>query len=237
MQCAETRKDLVAYVDGETTRAESQSVELHLRTCPSCRAERAALEATGRLLERLPRDGGCPGDLARRVVERARREEVLCAAIRPFLTAYADGESSPEERIAVDSHLAVCDDCRDEVDDLARTGRALAAWRIKGPSPEVGTRAVARASWARRGAAIRRISAAAAAIVLIAVGFRFSLQTGSVSPPKDPPPEVLRNMDVLQAESLHLLDQPPAAIEVARHLDWLESIPDDEVSMLSGSGG
>jgi hypothetical protein len=93
-----------------------------------------------------------------------------------LLADYVDGTLTPEDRAAVDAHLASCDRCRAEVDVASRATRALASL-AEPPAPAgladaaiEGSRAprVPRAAaprWYRAAA----ITAAAATIVLVAL--------------------------------------------------------------------
>jgi anti-sigma factor RsiW len=51
--CVHIRERLSAYLDGETTTAETELVARHLEDCPGCRRELAALERLGAALADL----------------------------------------------------------------------------------------------------------------------------------------------------------------------------------------
>ncbi len=48
-----------------------------------------------------------------------------CAQVKKRLDAWADGEMSRPDRMAVDRHLAGCPDCRDEAVSLKQLNLAL----------------------------------------------------------------------------------------------------------------
>ncbi|MEK7467795.1 MAG: zf-HC2 domain-containing protein [Planctomycetota bacterium] len=54
MNCAETKKLLPAMVLGDLEGADRDALVEHLKTCEACRAERAHLEKTLRIAEKLP---------------------------------------------------------------------------------------------------------------------------------------------------------------------------------------
>jgi len=88
--------------------------------------------------------------------------------------AYHDGELPSDERIAIESHLAVCDECRELLADLQKLTNIFATVEL----PEMPQRAVSRmyGSWHAAKAAqdrgVRRLAGwltAAAAVVLLLV--------------------------------------------------------------------
>lgn len=87
MNCEDLRDLFSPYLDGQLTAAEADRLAAHLRTCPSCREELAALRFTSGLVSALPQ-APLPADLAPRVVAHASpslwRERL--AAAREFLT-------------------------------------------------------------------------------------------------------------------------------------------------------
>jgi len=50
-----------------------------------------------------------------------REGEMNCKEIYELLTAYLDGEVTPEEKANIDAHLAGCPQCRDEMEGLSET--------------------------------------------------------------------------------------------------------------------
>lgn len=61
-----------------------------------------------------------------------------CDEIRPLLSAYIDGEASPEETARVQRHLATCDDCRQVLAEYRAIGGGLRAMPL--PVPPAGLR-------------------------------------------------------------------------------------------------
>jgi len=48
-----------------------------------------------------------------------REEDMNCKEIREFLTAYLDGEVTPEEKAYIESHVPGCPDCRAELEAMS----------------------------------------------------------------------------------------------------------------------
>lgn len=67
-------------------------------------------------------------------------EEIVmnCDEIRPLLSAYYDGEASPEERDQVERHLARCEDCRRILAEYRALGGDIRALAV--PIPPAGLR-------------------------------------------------------------------------------------------------
>lgn len=59
--------------------------------------------------------------------------DARCVRVRPLLSAYLDGDLSPEDRQAVQAELARCAPCRRELDGLKATLGGLGA--LKRPAP------------------------------------------------------------------------------------------------------
>ncbi|MDQ5824093.1 MAG: zf-HC2 domain-containing protein [Chloroflexota bacterium] len=75
-----------------------------------------------------------------------------CGEIRPLISAYLDGEVTPEERKSVERHLATCEGCRQVLSEYRAIGSDLRAMPV--PMPPVGLRRdVWRAIEAREGGA------------------------------------------------------------------------------------
>lgn len=70
--CARLRERLSAYVDQETTAAENSELAEHLKVCPACRAEWAALQHLAEALNRLalPPPAGLAQQVRRRLHPR-----------------------------------------------------------------------------------------------------------------------------------------------------------------------
>ncbi len=61
-----------------------------------------------------------------------------CGEIRPLLSAYLDGEATPEERRTVERHLATCEGCRQVLAEYRAIGSDLRAMPV--PMPPAGLR-------------------------------------------------------------------------------------------------
>src|SRR5438552_1440728 len=61
-----------------------------------------------------------------------------CTDIRPLLSAYYDGDGTPEEHARVESHLAGCEDCRRALAEYRAIGGDLRALPL--PVPPAGLR-------------------------------------------------------------------------------------------------
>jgi anti-sigma factor RsiW len=98
------------------------------------------------------------------------------------LSAYIDGDLTPEECAAVDAHLATCDACRETLDELRDVVAAAATLRPTGPERDlwpaiadgIGGGAAGRAprlldGWPRRRFHLSMPQLAAAAVVLMTV--------------------------------------------------------------------
>ena len=53
MNCVKTKKDLVAYLDGELADGRADAVRKHLEACPACRLEAEKLSASGAILDAI----------------------------------------------------------------------------------------------------------------------------------------------------------------------------------------
>lgn len=235
MRCEDVKELLVAHADGELTPEERERVDSHLANCEGCRRERAALGSTGDLLALLGESPPAGRGFAAKVLAAARGEDPWCGHIRRELPALLDGELSEDEARPVREHLATCAACEAERRGLARTDAALALWTL----PPFAANLARRVAPPRpaRGRLYRIAAAAAAAGVLLAAGV--ALFTSGPSPAAAPPAELLRAMDVLDPQTLDLLDQDPALIDIARDIDLLDDLSDDEIALLTtnGSGG
>lgn len=69
-----------------------------------------------------------------------------CSIIQEYLSAYVDDELPPEQREAVQEHLAVCPQCRGELARLTRLEEVLEALPSPLPPPELIDQVLARLS-------------------------------------------------------------------------------------------
>src|SRR6478672_4885580 len=61
-----------------------------------------------------------------------------CEEIRPLLSAYYDGEATPDERSRVERHLTGCEDCRHVLAEYRAIGGGMRALPV--PVPPAGLR-------------------------------------------------------------------------------------------------
>jgi anti-sigma factor RsiW len=233
MRCEEIRGLLVAHADGELDEAERKLVDSHLADCPACRRERAAFESTGDILRLIGPVPGAGGRISARVMAAVRGEDPWCGHIRRELVAFLDGELDEAEARPVREHLATCAACAAECRDLERTGAALSRWAL----PPMNAGLARRFAPPRpRGRLLRFATALAAACLLLAAGIAlFWPGSGGAVPPAG----LLQAMDVLEPATLEILDMDPRLLEIARDLDLLESVTDEELALLAlnGPGG
>lgn len=95
-----------------------------------------------------------------------------------LLSAYLDGELSPEDRVGVDAHLAGCGDCRDELGGIAGARAAVRALPMLEPPPGLMPTP---AATALRRYPRHRLAWAAAAVAASLLGI--GLLTGSEGAP------------------------------------------------------
>jgi len=58
-------------------------------------------------------------------------EEVVCRELVELVTDYLERALSPGRRALVEEHLLMCEPCRDYVEQMRRTARALRGIRIE----------------------------------------------------------------------------------------------------------
>lgn len=67
-------------------------------------------------------------------------DELHCADVEPYLSAFADGELAEPLRSEVAAHVRTCDSCADEVDRYQTIDRLIARLPYTRPSPDVFVR-------------------------------------------------------------------------------------------------
>lgn len=72
MRCQQAKKHLVHYLAGESPDFDTAALEKHLQECSGCRAELAAMEELGQLLDVLD-DAEVPAGFSARVLEALER--------------------------------------------------------------------------------------------------------------------------------------------------------------------
>jgi hypothetical protein len=101
-----------------------------------------------------------------------------CTNIRPLLSAFLDGETTPQERRLVEQHLAGCDSCAAVLQQYRQIGTSIR--RLPRPTPpprlreavlsQLGTRPHRALLFARPAASLAGLAAVAAVVVLLVLG-------------------------------------------------------------------
>lgn len=148
-----------AYLDGELPAGERGEVRSHLEECPRCRAEVEAWDGLFHELEELPVLSPSPV-FRERILESVQRPAARRAGVRSVLgrsTAKAgsdhvapgrlqdflEGALAARSAAKVESHLADCAVCRDELAAFREVGIALSSLPRLAPSPDFGERVMA----------------------------------------------------------------------------------------------
>lgn len=130
MECGLPGEDLSAYVDGELDGTRAAAVEAHLRQCPRCHSEAAALrrlrDGLGRAVE-LDAGTAIRARLARRLALTEEWPDFTCARTQGALSAHLDGELPPPKVRELFGHLDQCPACSQERASLARVVNAVRA--------------------------------------------------------------------------------------------------------------
>lgn len=151
-----------------------------------------------------------------------------CKVVRERLSELLDGVLAVEEAAAVREHLAACEACRRERDELAETWDLLDAWDGLEPSEDfarsvmrriatesarkvVPIRVAPRAVWWQRPTVVSRLVAAFAVAILSAVLFVPRAQVQPSTPVLD---EVLASFD--SESRVAVIDEVPTYV-VAHH--------------------
>jgi anti-sigma factor RsiW len=237
MRCDEVKSELVAYLDGELTPEVRDCIDSHLASCSSCRAESAALDSTCDLLSLIGGETKSSLDIAGNVLKTVSEGDPWCRHIVKELTAYLDDELTEAEARPVREHLLDCENCREVSEDLRSTGTALERWTFDLPKIDLVSRILPDYRPGRR--VFRLGSLAAAACLLLAVGIAGlsgAFSTDLVTPDAAPPDDLLLCMDLLDADTLDLLEDHEL-FEMADEIEWLDSMDDEELALLNGSGG
>jgi anti-sigma factor RsiW len=124
VNCEDLRDLFSPYLDGQLTAAEADRLAAHVRTCPSCQEQLAALRFTSGLVSALPQ-APLPADLAPRVVARVSpspwRERL--AAVREFLT--------PRRAFLVRAVAVLAVFCIAAAAPRSRVGEIVISWPIR----------------------------------------------------------------------------------------------------------
>jgi anti-sigma factor RsiW len=90
------------------------------------------------------------------------------------VSAYHDGEMTPDERRAFEEHLARCAECGRALEELRRLSGVLAAFQTPPLTPDAMTRLRRTATAATERTVVRlaeRLMAAAAAVLIVSMGW------------------------------------------------------------------
>ena len=109
-----------------------------------------------------------------------------CQIISKKLSAYQDGEVTPAEKTAIETHLRTCEACRTKHEALLLTYQILRNLPEIEPAPGLSRQIVSRATrvqerfWVRAlGSAFRLLPASAAMAILAAAGLLIGTITGN----------------------------------------------------------
>jgi len=194
--CRRNLTRLSALIDNELSPAERRNLEAHLSVCQSCSRYLEELRANSALLKSLPalepREEAILELKARLRLAAPIGEDNVCETVRVRLSAYIDNELAEPERQHVEQHLALCPDCSRYLEELRTISTRFNLLPHIEPSPatvrSLKTKVRAAQRPARRGLApvfalprfahTRMGLAAAAAVVVLAVGLVVLLQVG-----------------------------------------------------------
>lgn len=171
ISCEQISPLLSAYLDGELSNAERQSVEWHLRECEACRSELRELERTKQFALQLG-DVPPPPSLRQGIMARVEKEKE-CQTVRLLLGAYLDEEIAEAERKRVELHCASCADCQKELETTRKVRGVLQT--LPEVEPPIYLRARIYASIERKPLLVRRVAlgfatlAAAASLIFFAL--------------------------------------------------------------------
>src|SRR5215469_9380536 len=79
-----------------------------------------------------------------------------CREVRPYLSAFIDGELDEELQVRIETHLASCQVCSRQVQSYLAVDGLLGTLPASGPSPEVLDRVLAATSRQNRERAVRQ---------------------------------------------------------------------------------
>ncbi len=183
ISCEQISPLLSAYLDGELSKAERQSVEWHLRECEACRGELRELEKAKKFALQLG-EIQPPISLRQKIMARVEKEKE-CETVRPLLGAYLDEEIVEAERKHIELHLIRCADCRKELEATKKVREILRTL----PEVELPSYSRARiyASIQRRPVFVRRFALGFATLAAAASLVFFALPLHRPTPPPHVP--------------------------------------------------
>lgn len=129
MPCEEARDAISAHLDRSLEEREASALDAHLASCEDCRQQSRQLEAVIGLLRAVPREP-VPDDLAERVqqaligmmveTEEGQRgaPRIPCDEAQDYMSDHLDRSLGGWEAIAMNGHLAACQDCRQQIQEM-----------------------------------------------------------------------------------------------------------------------
>lgn len=196
--CEQISPLLSAYLDGELSQAERETVEWHLRECEVCRSELKELEEAKNFTLQLG-EVQPPLSLRARIMARVEKEKV-CETIRPLLGAYLDGEVSETDSSRVEEHLASCEECKKELEAEMKVRQLLQT--VPEVEPPLYLRARIYATIERKPVLIRRFALGFATLAAAASLVFFALPVNQTTPPAEKPVVVAQQKHTSQTETV-----------------------------------
>ncbi len=157
---------LSAYLDGELRAGELEVVVEHLADCLECVAEFHDLKEARAAVRMMP---------MLQVPDKA----LPAAHYGPELSAFLDGELSPQEQAAIVKHLESCTECLLELQDLDASRTAIRSLPGIEPAEPIAARLPVRA----QRTSLKRLAVAAAGFIAAAV---IAVNMISAGPPATP---------------------------------------------------
>jgi len=183
ISCEQISPLLSAYLDGELSRAERESVEWHLSECEACRNELRELEEVKQFALQLD-EVQPPISLRERIMARVEKEKE-CEPFRPLLGAYLDGEIAETEREELEQHIAMCEYCQAELEAEKKVRQVLQT--LPEVEPPLYLRARIYASIERKPLILRRFALGFATMAAAASLVFFTLPVHNTTPSQQAP--------------------------------------------------
>lgn len=141
MKCDKVRERLSVYIDGALDARGAAEIERHVAGCGECRRELAAMRrlvGAARGVEFVTP----PAGLTRRIREAVAAERssgIACDAALELVSAYVDGELTPDMRSRLEAHTALCGACEAQLRQTLAIAQSAA--EIETVEPPAGLRA------------------------------------------------------------------------------------------------
>jgi anti-sigma factor RsiW len=123
MDCGRVREKLSCYLDGVLDEATLEAIEEHLESCTGCKEELEALRSTLGLTAIL-QDVDPPAFLSSAIKDAVAKERETagsCAYYLVMMSEYIDNELPAEDAAELESHIALCNTCANELAALRST--------------------------------------------------------------------------------------------------------------------